>query len=135
MAFLLAAGGGAGLAALTSVAWFHRTTIDKGTGEFAALPEDLSLWDLRREAAIALVAVAALAFVLSLVRTAPWVVGAAGIAMIVVLGVSTVSLLGGGGPACCPQVRTETTALIPLAGAIVAAATVAAGGLWAAESE
>lgn len=132
---MLAAGGGLIVAVLTRVAWFERTTSERGTGETIVPPTDLSLWDLREPAAIAVVAIGAAVVLLSVLRVGPWLVGGAGIALIAVLAWSALDLLGTGTPACCETIRTETSPLIPFLAAGIAAVTVVVGGMWAAESD
>lgn len=128
---MLAAGGGLVVAALTPLAWVHRTAAERGTGAAAGPPTDLTLWDLGGRVAAAVVAVAAAAVLLSLLRVGPALVGAAGVALLALLGWGAATWLGAGSPACCETIRTSSSPLVPFGLAGLGAVSVLAGGLWA----
>lgn len=128
---MLAAGGGLLVGALTPLAWVHRTAVERGSGAAAGPPTDLTLWDLGGRLAAAVVAVAAMAVLLSLLRVGPWLIGAAGVTLIAVLGWGAATWLGQGSPACCETIRTSSSPLVPFGLAALGSVSVLAGGLWA----
>lgn len=128
-------GGALVLAALTQVAWFHQAMVERGSGAPTGLAHDLTPWDAAGSVTRVVMVTAAVVGVLALMRVAPWLVAAGGLALVATLAVLAVGTLGSGSLPCCPEVRTDTTPLLPFALAGVAALTITVAGFWAGESD
>lgn len=134
-AYWLAAGGGLILAALTQLAWFDQVARERGSGAFLGMARQFGPWDAALGVTQAVVAVAALAVLLGLLRAGPWLVAGAGIALVALLVVVAAGTLGTHSMECCPEILTETSPRLPFALAGVAALTIAVAGFWAGESD
>jgi hypothetical protein len=132
---MLAVIGGLAVAGSMWGDWFRRTATERGSGEVAGPPVDLTGWDELSTLGIALVVVAGVVVVLGLLRLMPWVVGFSGIALVALMVIIGVQTLGSGSLECCAEIATETTPRIGFIVAGLAALTVTAGGFWAAESD